>query len=157
MRSAAAFVLCAASVLGGCSNGGSAFAPLAAGAIARPTSKPSATPTALPSPSPPVATPTPGTLTASPTSVTIGNGNPTSTTVAISETAYGGQFSESDDCTGIATVSLSPLSGPNATLSVAQIAAGACIVQIDDNHGGAIGVNVTSTTSTVIIESQRRP
>lgn len=98
-----------------------------------------------------------GTLAASPANVAIGNGNPTSTTVAINESSYVGSFSQSNNCAGIATVGLSPSVGPSATLTVAQVAAGNCSVQLGDNHGGAVSVAVTSTTSTVIIQSHRRP
>uniref|UniRef100_E6Q2R7 Uncharacterized protein n=1 Tax=mine drainage metagenome TaxID=410659 RepID=E6Q2R7_9ZZZZ len=94
-----------------------------------------------------------GSLKASTTSIALGNGAPTVTSDVISESGYAGAFSESDTCAGIATVTLSPANGPNATLSVAQVAAGTCAVQVSDNHAGSISVSVISTTSTVIIDT----
>ena len=97
-----------------------------------------------------------GALAASPATVEIGNGNPTSVDLTIDEASYTGSFTESDNCTGIASVALMAAYGPSTTIMVAQLAAGACTVQVGDDHGGNLSVPVISTTSTVIIDSYGR-
>lgn len=241
-RSFALAALIAASALAGCSSGGSAFAPLAAGAVAPSTPVPTNWPTPAPGPlslSPPslvIGGPNPttatfnatetnytsgysesancsgiaaivqgtsavttssngisssaqqydvtqlaagsctahvadnhgdsgsvaiastvyGILTASPASIVIGNSNPVSTTVAIAESSYTGPFTESNNCAGIATVTLSPSNGPTATLAITQLASGMCTVSLADNHLGTVTVQITSTVSTIIIQSTGR-
>jgi hypothetical protein len=115
-----------------------------------PTIAPTATPTTAPTP-----TPTPGQLTA-PTSVSIGVTNPVSTTIPVSEADYTGAFTETNDCSEVATIGSASSTGPSASVLVTQLAAGTCKVTIMDDHGGSMSVSVNSTTFSVTIKGKRR-
>ena len=97
-----------------------------------------------------------GPLSAGTANISLGNGAPMNASDLISEANYSGVFTESDSCAGIATIALSPSNGPMATLAATQLASGMCAVQIADNHGGSIAVQITSTVSTIIIQSTGR-
>ena len=95
-------------------------------------------------------------LKASATSIALGNGAPIAASDVISETNYSGAFVESDSCAGFAIISLSASNGPTATLAISQLASGMCTVNVADNHGGTVTVQITSTVSTIIIQSVGR-
>lgn len=154
----------AVSAITACGNDG--LSPFAAGAVAlntaRPVPTPSPTPTRTSNPTPtptatPIPTPTPGSLAASSASISIGNANPSTASVTINESNYSGALTETNTCAGVATVTQSSATGPSSVLSITQIAAGSCFVKISDNHGGSVTVTVTSTTSSIIIDSHGRP
>jgi len=122
-----------------------------------PTPTPTATPTATPSPSP---TPTPawGTLTSSVSQVAMTVAGQTAT-VNVSESNYLGTFTAANgaaSCTGIATIAPPSTGGPSATFTITAVAAGNCSYVISDNHGGAVGVAVTVTTTTGGISAVNR-
>ena len=97
-----------------------------------------------------------GPLKASTASIALGNGAPIVASDVIIETNYSSAFTESDSCAGIATIALSPSKGPVATLAITQLASGTCTVNVADNHGGTVTVQITSTVSTIIIQSAGR-
>lgn len=134
-----------ASMLGGCSNGESAFAPLAAGAVAPGTPAPTAERTSAPSPGP---------LAVSPASIAIGAENPPISTFSATEANYTSGYTEADNCSGIAaivpgqsavTTSSNGTSSSAQQYNVAQLGAGSCTARVADNHGGVRSVAIAST------------
>jgi hypothetical protein len=100
-----------------------------------------------PSPSPSPAPTPPGVLSVNPTTVQlVGTGNSNAANVLVQETGYGGAFTESDTCTGVATITSNSAAGPASTFSVTGIAAGACTATFSDTFGQRVtipvGVNV---------------
>jgi hypothetical protein len=72
-------------------------------------------------------------------------------TVSVSETGYAGAFTETDTCSGIASVSPADGSGPSATYTVTPLAAGTCTITIHDTNGqkSAVAVGITITQGSV--------
>jgi hypothetical protein len=115
-----------------------------------PTPTPAPTPTATPTPTP---TPIPA-LNVAPAALNFTIANNTQG-IGVSESGYTGTFSESDNCSNIATVSPSgPASanGPNATFNVTSVAAGTCTVTISDQNGQSVGVTINVTITQGIIQ-----
>ena len=128
---------------------------------ATPTPVPTATPTPTPVPTPtptptPSPTPVPGTLVVQPNPVNVnGVGASNAQTFSATETGYAGVFGESDNCSGIATVTTSNANGPTATYTVTGIAAGNCTVTISDSHGQQTTTQVAVTTNGFVINGKR--
>ena len=117
-----------------------------------PTNAPSGSPGASPSPSPsptPTPTPTPaptpqGALVAAPSSVTFFNSTAPQA-VSISETKYTGAVTETDTCSGKATITGGG-SGSAVPFSVTPIAVGLCSATFADSFGQTVTVPITVTT-----------
>jgi hypothetical protein len=91
----------------------------------------------------PAPTP-PGALAVKPTSLTfIGTGAALATTFSASETGYTGAFTESDTCSGIASVA----AGAAGSYTITPSGAGTCSVTITDSYAqkAAVAVSVTVT------------
>lgn len=102
------------------------------------------------SPSP---TPPPSALVASPTSLTfLSAGAGAAQTVTVSEVAFGGTLSETDTCSGIATVSPTQSSSPY-TATITPVGGGSCTITFTDGSQTA-PVSVSVTTSGVIINGR---
>jgi hypothetical protein len=98
-------------------------------------------------PSPTPSPPPPGVLSVNPTTVQlVGIGSSNAANVLVQETGDSGAFSESDTCAGVATVTSSSATGPEATFTVTGISAGACNATFSDTFGQhvtiPVGVNV---------------
>lgn len=92
-----------------------------------------------------------GTLTA-PASISIGNTSPQSTVVPVSEAGFAGIFTQTNTCTGVATVGAAATNGPTTTFSVSQLGGGTCSMVISDGHGGSASVQIVSTTVQLTIQ-----
>ncbi len=108
-----------------------------------PTSNPSASPSPGQTPQGPVVT--------APSSLTFtAAGSPNAANFGVSETGYSGSWTESDTCSGIATVASS---GAN-TYTVTPVAAGSCIITITDAFSQKGTVNISVTTSSGVISTR---
>ncbi len=68
-----------------------------------------------------------GSVVLKPSSLTFNaTGSANSKTVGVTQTKYGGSFTEADDCTNIATLSAKSNSGGSATYAVTPVGAGSC-------------------------------
>jgi hypothetical protein len=102
---------------------------------------PSATPTPAPTP--------PGTLAVNPKSLSfVGTGATLATTFTASETGYTGAFTESDTCSGIATVA----AGAAGSYTITPSGAGSCTVTIADSFAQKAAVAVSVTTSGAVVQ-----
>jgi hypothetical protein len=121
--------------------------------------KPTATPTPTPTPTP-TATPTagpPGVLNVNPTSVAVaGLGSTYALQFVAGETGYTGAFTESDTCSGVATVTTPSAKGPSATYTVTGVAAGTCTATIKDSFGQSAAEAISVTTGTIVIQRRGR-
>ncbi len=143
------------------------------GTTCSPSPTPTAAPTASPSPLPtptssptPSPTPTPigavGPLSCAPCTINIGNTNPAVATFTVTDTNYAGAFSESDNCTGIATVFLTSshaytvtmLPPPTPPPGPPVITTGTCLATISDTFGNAASVTINATSFDVGIQSR---
>jgi hypothetical protein len=118
---------------------------------------PAATPTPAESPTPvasatPTATPSPVISPASLAFTSAGVSLP----LVLTETGYIGVLTESDTCSGIATVSPATGTGPSATFTVTSVAAGTCNVTITDSAGRFATAAIGVTTLGVTIQSKSR-
>jgi hypothetical protein len=75
-----------------------------------------------------------------------------SQSVGVSENGYSGTFSESDTCSGIATIA-----NASGGFSVTAAAAGTCFATIADTNGNSTKLGVTVTTTSFTISSHGRP
>jgi len=101
-----------------------------------PSTQPSTQPTSLP-----------GVLTVSPATVSLGGTGATfAQAVSVVETNYAGSFSESNTCTGVATISPSSASGPAATFTVTGSAVGTCAATISAQNSQHVTIDITVTT-----------
>ena len=194
-----ALIISLAAIVTGCSGGGGGvFSPLSPGAsggagvsvataaptaiptpvpTAAPTAAPSATPMPTPSPSP-TATPVPiGAFVVTPTTISLGGPDPTTTTISVTETGYAGGFTETDNCLTpytqngesftyqVATiaskdattwlVTQNPLAGPAIPNHVNSLIS-ACTVTISDKIGHHTDVVVLSHLLGIQIFSKGR-
>jgi len=80
-------------------------------------------------------------LVVSPGSVSMGPGDVA--TLSASESGYGGSYSSTDDCTGIATVGTLGAS----QFKVTGVAPGLCTITVSDSNGNSqkIGVSIQTT------------
>jgi hypothetical protein len=108
---------------------------------------------ATPTPTPPP----PGVLSVNPTAVPIyGTGSGNAASVVVQETGYTGTLSESDTCTGIATVTPSSGTGPSVTFTITGVAAGSCTATFSDTNGQHVSAAVGVTTSGFGVDAQAR-
>lgn len=120
-----------------------------------PTSSPTATPTSAPTPTPtstPTATPTPS---LSPTSLTFTNTGVAQSLTA-TETNYSGVLTQSNTCSGIATVSPASRTGPSGSFTVTSVSAGSCTVTITDSAAHTVAASISVTTLGATIQSKMR-
>ena len=110
-----------------------------------PSPSSSSSPSVSPTPTPTPTAPPPGVLSVSPATVQL-TGTGLSNAILVQETGYSGTFSESDTCSGIATLTSSSATGPAAAFAVTASGAGACSATFSDTQGQHItipvGVNV---------------
>jgi hypothetical protein len=98
---------------------------------------------AAPAPTPP------GTLAVKPASLAfIGTGAALATTFTASETGYTGAFTESDTCSGIATVA----GGAAGSYTITPSGAGSCSVSIADSFAQKAAVEVSVTVTGGVIQ-----
>jgi hypothetical protein len=76
-------------------------------------------------------------------------------TINVTETGYGGTFGESDNCSGIATVTTSNNHGSTAHYTVTGVAAGSCAATYTDSSSQQATVNIVVTTNGIIINGAR--
>ena len=77
--------------------------------------------------------------------------------LTLSETNYGGAFTESDTCANIATFTPAASAvGPSATYGAQAVGAGTCVVTFRDDHGGSVTSTIQVTTFGLIIQSHRK-
>ena len=105
------------------------------------SSSPSSSPSLSPSPTPTPTPPPPGVLSVSPATVQL-TGTGLSNAVLVQETGYSGTFSESDTCSGIATLTSSGTTGPVAAFAVTANSVGACSATFSDAQGKQITIPV---------------
>jgi hypothetical protein len=124
--------------------------PTATPVGATPTPTPTATPVgATPTPTP-TATPAPAPVVPNPTSLALtGLGASFAGSVSVTESGYGGAFSENDSCAGIATVATA-----SPTFTVTPVAAGNCSITILDSVQHSVAVPVTVTTSGLVVQKK---
>ncbi len=92
-----------------------------------------------------------------PTSVSlVGLGSTYALQFVAGETGYTGVFTESDTCSGIATVTTPSAKGPSATYTVTGVAAGTCTATIKDSFGQSVAEAMSVTTGTIIIQRRNR-
>ena len=92
-------------------------------------------------------------LSVKPASLSIvGVGASSAATFAATETGYSGSFTESDTCSGLATVTSTTTSGPSVTYTVTPSSGGSCTVTIHDASGQHTPVSVSITGSSFTIE-----
>lgn len=123
---------------------------------ATPTSAPTATPTNAPTPSStstptsaPTPSPTPGAPTASAASLSFAAlGSSYAQTFTMTESAYGGTWSESDTCAGRVTVTATG----NTHFRVTPNAVGACTITMSDSFGASTAIAVDITSSTIGVQ-----
>jgi hypothetical protein len=118
---------------------------------ATPTPAPTATPTPTPTPTP-TATPTPGPAPVVPNPASLGLtglGASFSGSVSATEAGYGGTFSETDSCAGIATVATA-----SPTFTVTPVAVGTCSITILDSAQHTVAVPVSVTTSGLVVQKK---
>jgi hypothetical protein len=129
--------------------------------VAVPSPTPSSTSTSAPTGAPsntPGNTPTatPGsTVVATPGSLSFTTASASAQSVALSEPAYGGTYTEADGCAGIATVVPASNAGGTAVFTVTPAATGSCTVTVTDQIGSTIAVPITVTTSGLIVQGRR--
>jgi len=112
---------------------------------ASPGSSSSASPTAPP----------PGVLSVNPSALTLnGTGAAATQSVGVLEIGYIGALSESDTCTGVATVAPSSGSGPSATFMVTPSAAGTCSATFTDSKSQHVAVAITVTTTGFTVDTR---
>lgn len=115
------------------------------------TASPSSSPSASPTPTAPPS----GVLSVNPTALSInGTGASYAQNVYVQETGYSGAFSESDNCTSIASVAPSSGAGPAATFIVTPSGAGTCTATFADVNGNRVLVAVTVTTTGFAVQTR---
>ena len=126
--------------LAGCGAGAPGGPP-----IIVPTASPSSAPTSV--------------LSVSPNPINVTGTGPTSATiVAVQEPGYSGAFTESDTCSGIATITPpSNSNGPSSTFTAEGVAAGTCSASFSDTLGQKASASVVVTTGGISISSAPLP
>lgn len=119
--------------LSGCAAGGT-------GALFGPSAKPSGTPSAA--------------LDAAPATLTFTTvGASSAQTFAATESAYTGTITETDTCSGLATVAATGgTSGASVTFGVTPSAVGTCTVTVHDSYGQKAAVSISITTSGLVVQ-----
>lgn len=111
----------------------------------------SPTPTTSSTPTPPP----PGVLSANPTTLSFySTGAGAAQTVLVQQTNFSGALSETDTCSGIATVSPTSSASPY-TATVTPVAAGTCTITFNDGTQ-TVPVSVTVTTAGVVVNTKGR-
>jgi len=89
----------------------------------------------------------------SPSSLTI-NGAGNTGQIAVSETGYTGNFSQTNSCetNGIATFSAASGSGPSWTVTITAETGGTCSALFSDSNGQQQTASITITTSGFTIQ-----
>jgi hypothetical protein len=162
----AAFVMASSLIVacggGGGGGGGTPSTPTPAmptpNPTASPTASPSPTPTrsATPSPTPvPTATASPGALTASVSTLTVGEIGPTSFTV--NEPGYRGTYTVTSANTGIVTAT-SPVTSTSdtTTIDLNVVSQGIANVAVKDASGQTVVVSVDVTLIAVTVQGSHR-
>lgn len=86
-------------------------------------------------------------LSVTPNSVQIlGTGSSSQQAIAVQEAGYTGTFSESDTCSGIATIASASTSGSIALYTATGVAAGSCNATFSDNTGQKQTIAISVTT-----------
>ncbi len=118
---------------------------------------PGSTPIVVPAASPSSAPPSVLTVSPNPINVT-GTGPSSTTSISVQQTGYSGAFTESDTCSGIATISPpSSSNGPTATYTAVGVAAGTCSASFTDTLGQKASTSVVVTTGGISISSAPLP
>lgn len=100
--------------------------------------------------------PVPGTLVVTPSSLSFNGAGSSDTAVeTASENAYVGLITQTNTCSGIATVS-QPYTGGPAAFTVTAVGAGSCTIAYIDIHGNTASSNVLVTTTILSGQSARR-
>lgn len=89
---------------------------------------------------------------ANPTSLTFDTA--AAQTFNVSETEYYGAFTESDNCSGIASTSPTSANGPSAAFSVTPVDGGKCTVTISDAQGNTTGVGISVSAGNITINGK---
>jgi hypothetical protein len=95
----------------------------------------------------------PGSVSVSPSSMTFNElGSSAARDANVSQKGYGGTFTESDDCSGKATIAKKSDSGGKATYSVTAVAAGSCTATFAGGNGekGTLAVTIAPYGSVVV-------
>jgi hypothetical protein len=88
----------------------------------------------------------PGSVVVDPSALAFDRTGPTSAKdVSVSQSSYGGTFTESSDCSGIASVRAKANTGGNATYAVTAIGAGTCTVTFTGGSSQSAPLSVTVT------------
>lgn len=107
-----------------------------------------------PSPSPSPSAPPPNVLSVNPSSVAVnGTGAASAASILVQETSYTGAFTESDTCSGIATVTPSAGTGPSFTFTAEGVVAGTCTASFADANAQSVSTTIVVTTNGIIIQS----
>jgi hypothetical protein len=109
---------------------------------------------AAPTPSPsPSSSPAPGALVVSPSTVTLTIlGAAGEQSVSVSQSGYSGSFSESDNCSGVATITNTNMSGV-ATYAVEALASGSCTATFTGGGSRTATLGITTAISGSIAAS----
>ncbi len=101
-----------------------------------------------PSPAPP------NVLSVNPSAVAVnGTGAASAASILVQETGYSGAFTESDTCSGIATVTPSAGTGPSFTFTAEGVVAGTCTASFTDASAQRVSTTIVVTTNGIIIQS----
>lgn len=107
-----------------------------------------------PSPSPSPSPPPPNVLSVNPSSVAVnGTGAASAASILVQETGYTGAFTESDTCSGIASVTPSAGTGPSFTFTAEGVVAGTCTASFTDASAQRVSTTIVVTTNGIIIQS----
>jgi hypothetical protein len=99
--------------------------------------------------------PASGGLSAQPASVDVlGVGATFVKTITVSEDSYTGAFTETDTCSGIATLASSSPAGPSAAFVATGVASGTCVATFADAHGQKTAATIAVSVSNVIINAR---
>jgi hypothetical protein len=74
-----------------------------------------------------------------------------SQTIAVSETGFGGTFSQTNSCAGIASIAAA-----SGGFAVTAQAAGTCFGTISDGQGNTAHIGITVTTTGFTLNAARR-
>ena len=88
--------------------------------------------------------------------VVYGTGASNAQTITVHETGYNAPFGESDNCSGIATVTTSNNHGPTASYTVTGVAAGQCTATFSDLFAQTAPVTIKVNSGSFHISSKKR-
>lgn len=77
-------------------------------------------------------------------------------TFDVKEKEYYGAFTESDNCSGIASTTPASANGPTATFTVTPVNGGTCAVTISDAQGNTTGVGISVTGGSITVNGKHR-